>query len=87
MPRNIEGSVVVVTGASSGIGRATARLFAENGARVVLAVRSEGSLREAAHECEAAGARTLVVPTDVTGEGAVEELAHRSVEEFGRIDT
>ena len=54
MPRNIGDSVVVVTGASSSIGRATARLFAENGARVVLAARSEGSLREAADECEAA---------------------------------
>ena len=55
MPREIEGSVVVVTGASGGIGRAAARLFAENGARVVLAARSEDSLREAAEECGAAG--------------------------------
>jgi NAD(P)-dependent dehydrogenase (short-subunit alcohol dehydrogenase family) len=86
-PREIEGSVVVVTGASSGIGRAAARLFAENGARVVLAARSEGVLRETAEECEAAGAETLVIPTDVTDEEAVEELARRSVEEFGRIDT
>jgi NAD(P)-dependent dehydrogenase (short-subunit alcohol dehydrogenase family) len=53
-------------------------------ARVVLAARSEGSLREAADECEAAGVRALVVPTDVADE---EELARRSVEEFGRIDT
>ena len=65
VPRKIEGSVVVVTGASSGIGRAAARLFAEKGARVVLAARSVGSLREAADECEAAGARVLAVPTDV----------------------
>ena len=54
---------------------------------MVLAARSEGSLREAADECEAAGVRALVVPTDVADEEAVEELARRSVEEFGRIDT
>jgi NAD(P)-dependent dehydrogenase (short-subunit alcohol dehydrogenase family) len=87
VPREIEGSVVVVTGASSGIGRAAVRLFAEHGARVVLAARSEGSLREVAQECEAAGGRALVVPTDVANEEAVEELARRSVEVFGRIDT
>jgi NAD(P)-dependent dehydrogenase (short-subunit alcohol dehydrogenase family) len=87
VPRKIEGSVVVVTGASSGIGRAAARLFAENGARVVLAARSEGVLRETAEECGAAGAEALVIPTDVTDEEAVEELARRSVETFGRIDT
>jgi len=56
-------------------------------ARVVLAARSEGSLRAAADECEAAGVRALVVPTDVADEEAVEELTRRSVEEFGRIDT
>ena len=55
VPREIEDSVVVVTGASSGIGRATARIMPENGARVVLAARSEQSLREVAEECEAAG--------------------------------
>jgi NAD(P)-dependent dehydrogenase (short-subunit alcohol dehydrogenase family) len=85
-PREMEGSVVVVTGASSGIGRATARLFAEHGARVVLAARSEQSLREVASECEAVGGQALVVPTDVTDEEAVRELARRSVDVFGRID-
>jgi hypothetical protein len=85
-PREMEGSVVVVTGASSGIGRATARLFAEHGVRVVLAARSEQSLREVADECEAVGGEALVVPTDVTDEEAVRELARRSVESFGRID-
>ena len=87
MPRQIEGSVVVVTGASSGIGRTAARLFARHGARVVLAARSEGSLRAVAQECEAAGGEALVVPMDVTDEDAVRELARRSVEGFGRIDT
>lgn len=76
----------MVTGALSGIGRATARAMAEHGARVVLAARSEESLREVAEECEELGGRALVVPTDVNDEEAVRELARRSVEVFGRID-
>ncbi len=78
--------VVVVTGASSGIGRATALAFAGHGAAVVLAARREQALDEVARECESAGAQTLVVPTDVTDFKAVDELARRAVEQFGRID-
>ncbi len=86
MPRELRDSVVVITGASSGIGRAAALAFAERGASVALAARSEESLREAATECEAAGGRALVVPTDVTDEAAIKELACRTAESFGRID-
>ena len=82
MPQELGDSVVVITGASSGIGRAAARAFAERGASVALAARSEESLREAAQECEAAGGRALVVPTDVADEEAVEELARRTVASF-----
>src|ERR687894_1663690 len=81
-----EGTVVVITGASRGIGRATARRFAERGASVVLAARSEGALLAAAAECEALGGEVLAVPTDVAEWGSVEELARRAVERFGRID-
>ncbi len=86
MPREPGDSVVVITGASSGIGRATAHALAERGASVVLAARSDQSLREVAEECEAAGGRALVVPTDVADQEAVQELARQAAEHFGRID-
>ena len=86
MRTGAKGRVVVITGASRGIGRATARLFAEGGASVVLAARSEGALLEAAAECEALGGRALAVPTDVADWEAVERLARRTVEHFGRVD-
>ncbi|GAA3006205.1 MULTISPECIES: SDR family oxidoreductase [Streptosporangium] len=82
----VKDKVVVVTGASSGIGRATALAFAAEGASVVLAARREGVLKEVAEECEATGGRALVVPTDVTDEQAVRELARLAAERFGRID-
>src|SRR5215210_8215586 len=86
MPRKVWDSVVVITGTSSGIGRATALAFAREGASVVLAARREQALLEAAAECESLGGRALTVPTDVTDEEAVRELARRAVEHFGRID-
>src|SRR5437870_2850118 len=79
-------AVVVITGASSGIGRAAARQFARAGARLVLAARRADVLGDVAGECEAVGARAVVVPTDVTEPVEVERLARRAIEEFGRID-
>jgi NAD(P)-dependent dehydrogenase (short-subunit alcohol dehydrogenase family) len=82
----VKDKVVVITGASSGIGRATALAFAAEGASVALAARREGALKEVAGECERAGGRALVVPTDVTDEQAVRELARVTAERFGHID-
>jgi NAD(P)-dependent dehydrogenase (short-subunit alcohol dehydrogenase family) len=86
MGQKLDGAVVVVTGASSGIGRATGLAFAERGARVVLAARRAAALEDLTRECRAAGSQALVVPTDTTDEAAVAELARRAVERFGRID-
>ena len=86
MARQITGKVVVITGASSGIGRATALAFARQGANLVLAARDDESLRQVAAECETVGAPAIVVPTDVRDEQAVNELARRAVEAFDGID-
>ncbi|MGK5740063.1 SDR family NAD(P)-dependent oxidoreductase [Micromonospora sp. URMC 103] len=78
--------MVLVTGASSGIGRATALAFAAEGARLVLASRGEEALAEVEHACRARGGQALVVPTDIADPAAVERLARRAVQRFGRID-
>ncbi len=78
--------VVVITGASSGIGRETARRYAKKGARLVLASRSQEALETVAKECRALGGQALVVVTDVSSEPAVRALAATAVLEFGRID-
>jgi NAD(P)-dependent dehydrogenase (short-subunit alcohol dehydrogenase family) len=84
--RNLRDRVVVVTGASSGIGAATALELARRGARVVLAARREDALDAVANECRLLGAEALVVPTDVTDPAAVDRLASRATSHFGRID-
>jgi short-subunit dehydrogenase len=78
--------VVVITGASSGIGRCTALDVARNQGTVVLASRQEKALKELAYECESLGGSALVVPTDVTDEKAVQRLARKAYHRFGRID-
>lgn len=80
------GKCVVITGASSGIGRATALAFAERGAMVVIAARRLEPLNQLARECVALGGQTIAVATDVTDPEAMRSLAERAEKVFGGID-
>lgn len=78
--------VALVTGASSGIGLATARAFAEAGAAVVLSSHDEKGLYTATRELEAAGRKALAVPCDVADEAQAAALVARTLSTFGRLD-
>jgi short-subunit dehydrogenase len=79
--------VVIITGASGGIGAALAKRLGRDGKRLVMAARRESELRSVASEAEALGADgTLIVPTDVTKRDAVIRLRDAALEEFGQID-
>lgn len=84
--RQRHGRVVVITGASSGIGRATALRFAKNGDTVVVAARRKGLLKDVVDECEELGAEAMAVEADVTNESSVEKLAKAAEKKYGQID-
>ncbi|WP_155371039.1 SDR family oxidoreductase [Catellatospora vulcania] len=86
LTRSLNESTVVITGASSGIGAATALTLAGRGTRLVLAARSERGLAEIAEQCRRLGATVLEAPTDTADQEAVERLAAAAEEKFGRID-
>lgn len=87
--KRFEDEVVLITGASQGIGRGVALAFAREGARLVLAARSVDRLTQVQkeiHDLGAEAAEVLVVPTDVTSSAAVETLVETAMNRFGRID-
>jgi NADP-dependent 3-hydroxy acid dehydrogenase YdfG len=86
MSTNIDGKVVVITGASSGLGEATARHLAAQGATVVLGARRIDRLQALADELTRSGARARVMATDVTDRGQVQRLVDDAVQAYGRID-
>ncbi len=86
MARNGRERVVVVTGASAGVGRAVARAFGQQGAKVALVARTREALEDAAREIERAGGEAMVLPLDVADFAAVEKAADEVVARWGRID-
>jgi 3-oxoacyl-[acyl-carrier protein] reductase len=86
MDFGLTGRVCAVTGASSGIGRETARMLCAEGARVLLIARSEERLADAVEECGRAGGEAAPIALDVTGEEAGQRMVAAATERFGQLD-
>ena len=85
-PDTFRGQVVIVTGASAGIGKAMALQLASQGAKVAISARRTERLEQVAAECRLRGGETLVVPTDVSDEAQCKTLVEKTVAAFGRLD-
>ena len=85
--RKLQDQVIVITGASSGIGLATARMAARNGAKVILCARNQDAVRDIERELTAQGFVARAVPADVSNEADVRRLADEAIATYGRIDT
>jgi NADP-dependent 3-hydroxy acid dehydrogenase YdfG len=86
METNIKGKVVIITGASSGLGEAAAKLLSLRGAMVVLGARRADRIEKLAKEIRGNGGKALAIAADVTNRDQVKKLVSSAVEEFGRID-
>jgi NADP-dependent 3-hydroxy acid dehydrogenase YdfG len=86
MGNNIQGKVIVITGASSGLGEATARLLSEQGADVVLGARRVDRLQALADELTGRGGKAIAAATDVTDREQVKRLVDAAVQAYGRVD-
>lgn len=86
MTSNIEGKVVVITGASSGLGEAIARALSAQGASLVLGARRQDRIQSLAHELTGRGGKAIAVTTDVTHREQVKDLVDAAVQAYGRVD-
>ena len=82
----LEGKICVITGASSGIGAAAAKMFAKEGAKVVMAARRKELMDAVAGLIVKAGGEAFVVPTDITDQTQVDNLFTKTMEKYGKID-
>ena len=80
----LDGKVAIVTGSNSGVGAATAKLFAKEGAKVVISARRLPQLEEVAEQIKADGGEVLIVQTDVSKKEDCENLVAKTVEAFGK---
>jgi NADP-dependent 3-hydroxy acid dehydrogenase YdfG len=87
MSERLDGTVALVTGASSGIGAATARALAEQGAAVAIVARRKDRLEQVSEAISQKGGRSLVIEADVTEKAQAEDAVKRTVAELGRLDT
>jgi NAD(P)-dependent dehydrogenase (short-subunit alcohol dehydrogenase family) len=85
-PRTLEGKVALVTGASSGIGHASALELARRGARVVVSARRKGAIDELASQIKREGFEAIPIQADVNVEADVQRLVEQTLEKFGRLD-
>lgn len=83
---DVQGKVVVLTGASAGIGLETARIFAQNGAKQALVARSTEALEKLSNELKQKGAEAIVITADMTNKDDVERMISQAFDHFGRID-
>ena len=82
----LDNKVAIITGGNAGVGKEIAKLFASEGAKVVISARRQQVLEEAAKEIEAAGGTVLCVPTDISKVDDVKNLVSKTVETFGQLD-